>query len=274
MHFSLETHIAEGEQMAKQIVEIGLVLASLAGLGGLGIWQVKHGPVRQPVVEAELQAQADYALLELGGGWASVRMDGQTAILTGEAPTDALKAEAEARIRKAAAVSLPDWVPGDRISEIVSRGGPIFGGITGVENRITIAAGVSPYTLTATASPETGIEISGYVPDAAARETLIETAETLFPGKVSLQLDIAAGAPSEDWVIAVETVLQELAQTGTGRAVIRDTEITLAGLPEPADTTEAGSDVTTTAYPPTYTVTRATASEETDTAPESATEEN
>ena len=94
---------------------IGCLATALLGLATVhaGLIGPSHGEV-----SAKLEAAVTAALLAEGHDWAEVRMDGQRAILLGTAPS------AEA-LREARRVAV----------RAVSVGGPVAGGVTGVDIR-------------------------------------------------------------------------------------------------------------------------------------------
>lgn len=211
--------------------EAVLVVISLAGLVALGYWTAWVGAARPDHLSAQLEREASIALLEMGAGWAEVRVEGQTAILTGAAPTEALKTEAASVVLKSTAPKLPGWVPAF-IHFDLPAGGPLWGGVTKVDNRLTLEAAISPYTATIRLNEAEGLWIEGYVANAEARDAVIARAEALFPGRVAVQLDEAAGAPDADWTAALVAAIESLDGLTEATVVFADTRVEFQ-LPPP-----------------------------------------
>ncbi len=97
----------------------GLALVALLGAVAIGI---EGAPGSAASAEKRLAARAEAALD--GAGWARVEIDGQKAVLTGEAPSEAARARLVAQVTKAA-----------------GPGGPALGGVTKVDaSGVAIAA--------------------------------------------------------------------------------------------------------------------------------------
>ena len=214
-----------------------LAVLALAGLGFLGWYAAYAGETSAERLEARLAAKAEYALLELGAGWATVEVDGQRARLTGEAPTADARAQAESAVRGAARLELP-LLPEDFGVE----GGWLHGGIIAVDNAAPVARPVTPYQITAMKTDDGGVWIEGHVPDDAARMSVVEAAERSFPGQVAVQLELGAGVPGPEWVGTFNGLLPLLAQDGVTGAFLTDRRVSVQALPalKPASGDEGG----------------------------------
>lgn len=169
-------------------------------------------------VEGELNTQAKSALARLGATWARVKMDGQIAIVTGEAPTEADREDVKREIRAAA-----------------GPGGPWLGGITQVRDEMKVAAPVKPYFWTAVRGADGRVSLSGYVPGQRFRKAINTEARKLFPTGVDDQTVVAAGHPTGPWAETAIWGLRQLSQLQSGDARFADTVITVRGQARQAD---------------------------------------
>jgi len=163
-------------------------------------------------IEATLRDAASEAVEAEGYGWASVNIAGQTAILTGTAPS--VDSQAAAR---------------DVILSAVWRGGPILGGITGVEDRSVVAAPMSPFIWRAT-SNDGKVRLEGSVPTKDAQVALLEAATTLFPAGAEDRTHLASGGPEGDWQAAAVEALTQLSRLLDGEAELSDAVVHLSGI--------------------------------------------
>jgi|GEM_PF-1282225 len=191
---------------------------ALVGLLGFCAWRIEAAPGSAASAQHELERRARGAIGAEDSAWASVRMDGQKAILSGEAPDEARREALIARINEA------EW-----------SGGLALGGVTAIDaNGLTIAAAAplaDPYIFIA--EHESGVvSFSGSVPDQASRDRLYGAVNDHFPGaEIAGALDIAEGAPvgAADWTLAAQTSLRALAQLRRGAAQSEDAAFTLTG---------------------------------------------
>ena len=198
--------------MSRNILDWPILVLSLAALGAFGWWWVYTGPQSADKLEQRLGTQVEAALASENLDWASVEMDGQTARLSGEAPTRSARAAALEAVRTAA---------GD--------GGPLHGGVTTVTDEQTLADPIAPYVIAADRI-EGSLRLSGHVPSRAAKADLIDLASGLDLGEVNADdLLFADGAPTEDWSAAMALGLRELAKLEEGRVELTDTRLLLIG---------------------------------------------
>lgn len=163
-------------------------------------------------VEGELHGKAQDALKRLGASWAKVKMDGQIAVLTGTAPTDADREDARSAVRAAA-----------------GPGGPWLGGITQVRDEATVAAPVKPYVWSATRGADGRITLDGHVPGQRFRKMINAEARKLFPTGVEDKTKVAAGHPTGPWAETAIWSLRQLSQLQSGDARFADSVITVRG---------------------------------------------
>src|SRR5882757_4932223 len=134
--------------MGRWIVLAGVV--AMATIGYYATWYPSDGLGRRNVfaISATLQQRAEAALAKIGAQqWASVKVDGQVAFLSGEAPTESDRQDTIDAVRAS------EW-----------SGGKWIGGITVVRNQTTLAKPVSPYEWTAQLGERGLVRLAGYVP--------------------------------------------------------------------------------------------------------------
>jgi outer membrane protein OmpA-like peptidoglycan-associated protein len=121
-----------------------------------------------------------------------------------------------------AAGTLDDWTA---LQSLLQGGLP-----AGLTSRASVAAvAIRPYGLSVTAD-RSGVGLSGYLPDAAARGSLLALVEASpLRGKVSDETRIAPGAPA-GFVDAARMALTNLLRLDLGSASISETGVTLRGL--------------------------------------------
>ncbi|PQA85691.1 OmpA family protein [Hyphococcus luteus] len=177
------------------------LLAGLAVLAliGLAAFFIDGAPGSAASAQRKLEESAVKALGADAGAWASVTMDGQKAILSGTAPSEAAR---DALIARVAAAE--------------GGGGLVAGGVTTVDAGAlkVIAAPPVADPFIFIAEYENGVlAFSGYAPDQETRDAVYRLAGDLFPDTdISGVIDIAGGAPvaPESWRIAAETSLRAL----------------------------------------------------------------
>ncbi len=164
-------------------------------------------------IPAKLQGQVEAALKGSGAEWAQVEMDGQKAILSGLAPSEADREDAIVAAKHAA-----------------GPGGTWWGGITKVEaEQIKLAAPRKPYEWKAILGAGRRVSLQGYVPGQRFRRALVAEALKLFPGGVEDQMAVAGGQPTGDWLDAATVSLQQLARLQSGEARVEDTVVKVFG---------------------------------------------
>ncbi len=201
----------------RQLLVFALFVVTLGGIGYVGIHDGNayfmsdcFGIARR--VESELNETTSAALRAKDYQWAQIEMNGQIAVLYGEAPRQEERADAVALVQNA-----------------VGRGGFWRGGILSVRDNTTLAPEVSPYEWRV-ARDGLRVTLTGAVPTRSARADLVTYAETLFPGGVLDQMTIARGAPDETaWMTVARAALSQVANLNDGRAVMRDDRLRIDG---------------------------------------------
>jgi OOP family OmpA-OmpF porin len=153
-------------------------------------------------LSARLGEKATTALAAGGFTWAAVSMNGQTATVTGTAPSVEAEQAALTAVRQA-----------------VSAGGPLMGGITQViDNVDVVAAPAAPSFkwLAERVGPE-GVRLSGAVPTDADKLAIVAAASPLFAGGVDDQMTVDAGLSPGSWLDGIRVGLPHFAKFGSGK---------------------------------------------------------
>ncbi len=205
--------------MARWIVFAGIT--ALLATGYFATFYERGGPYWRSVgfIPAELQRRAEAALAHSGAGtWAQVQVDGQIATLSGVAPTEADRDDAKRDVRAAA-----------------GSGGPWWGGITQVQDKMTLAPPKKPYIWSAVRGADRRISLNGYVPGQRYRQEIRAEARKLFPTGVDDQMTVANGHPTGAWAETAIWALRQLSQLQSGDARFVDSVMTLRGQARDAD---------------------------------------
>lgn len=195
----------------------GLIIAAL--LLVLGTLAIYASPLSAHSLERRLALAAEDALYAIrADDWVRMEANGQTIILSGQAPSRAAK---DAAIQ---AVSRASWA-----------GGAVAGGVTRVIDEIRLAYEGEEVRLRADLSGGR-LAVTGFAPDAEAAEQVRARAERLFPGRAEVDLRIAPGSARDGWDGAVRFMLAELARLDHGGGRVAEGRIALTGLASSAQT--------------------------------------
>lgn len=168
-------------------------------------------------VERRLGEAVARALAGRGLADVAARMDGQTAILSGAAPTAELKAEARRLALQAQGA-----------------GGHYLGGVTAVRDEIVVGARVRPFTWGAEKRGTT-LTLTGHAPSEAAKGRLLEVVRARYPGATVVdRMVVAFGAPVGDWEDVAAGALAQLGKLKRGKARLVDDRLTIVGEGEQA----------------------------------------
>ena len=132
-----------------------VLLISAAAILRTAVLLFSVGPFSVGAIESRLQAGAESALSLRGHDWAHVRMDGQTAIVTGAAPTDTARADA------LSTVAASTW-----------SGGRVAGGVTRVIDETIDARLEQGFVFRADVALNGRVLLRGDATTAAARSAL------------------------------------------------------------------------------------------------------
>lgn len=195
-----------------------ILLAGVVAMATLGYYATVYpsdGLGRRNVyaIAATLQQRAEGAVQRIGAqGWANVRVDGQVAVLSGEAPTESDRQDAIDAVRAS------EW-----------SGGKWIGGITVVRNETTLAKAVTPYEWTAQLGERGRVRLTGLVPGQRHRRAIKAEAQRLFPAGVEDQMIIAQGAPTGPWTDTAIWSLAQLSRLSSGEARFKDKVVLIRG---------------------------------------------
>ena len=171
------------------------------------------GPFSVGAIEARLQAGAEDALSLRGHDWAHVRMNGQTAIVTGAAPTDTARADA------LSTVAASTW-----------SGGRVAGGVTRVIDETVDARLEQGFVFRADVALNGRVLLRGDATDAAARTALTQYAETHFAHGADTDLTLVpGGSSSQAWEETAIRLLGQLARLDRGALVLQSDYGVLVG---------------------------------------------
>lgn len=227
--------------------KLAILLFAVLTIGAYG-WITVYPNARE--VEDQLQAAVNTAIERPGMEWSSAEVDGQTAILTGHAPSAAIRDEAVNLVRTAAGA-----------------GGPLFGGIVEVVDRTSVASLQSPARERSPAAAQPVVPkpvepervavpavrtpfiwrvsfsgdvavLAGSVPNEAARAALLQQARQLFT-VVDDTMTVTADPPAGDWHAAAQLALAQLTRLERGTAELAESRLSIQGDAFDADAVAA-----------------------------------
>ena len=189
-------------------------------LGGVAI---HASPMSAGVLEDRLQGAAEDALYALRADeWARVEMNGQTATLSGLAPSR------QARQTALQAVSTASWA-----------GGVVAGGVTQVIDQTRLPGEAESFALRLDLTGGR-MRLSGLVPDTETGERLAALARDVSSGRVDAEFRLAPGAAPAGWEPMVTETIRALGELDAGAGLVTRDRAALTGL---APSTAAARDV-------------------------------
>lgn len=195
-----------------RFVDFLISLVGLIGIAATGWWAVHGGPTQAVVLENRLESLAETALAEAGQDWASVEMNGQTAVLTGQSPSHDSAQAALSALRTAE-----------------GPGGVFLGGVTVIRDEVAAAPPVSPYVWAAERTEDGRVRLTGHVPSLEIMDSLDMDAEAIAPGEVENELKLGTGEPLGDWLSAARLGLIQLERLETGTVTLTDSRLVIIG---------------------------------------------
>lgn len=190
-----------------------ILAGSVAGLAALAALLIGIGPFSVGAMEARLLANAERALSLRGHDWASVRLDGQRAIVSGAAPNDTARADA------LSTVAASTW-----------SGGRVAGGVTAVTDETVEARLQRGFVFRADMAVNGRVLIRGDATDADARAAIAEYAESTFPNGADTDLTLVpGGGAAPDWEASARRLLGQLARLDRGAVVLQSQMGALVG---------------------------------------------
>jgi outer membrane protein OmpA-like peptidoglycan-associated protein/osmotically-inducible protein OsmY len=159
-------------------------------------------------LEEDLARRAALALSQAGLGWGRVEFAGRSGVLSGRALQEGEPAKAAGLVRGL-------W------------------GVRGVENRASVIEKAEHYHWSASRRNHR-IRLSGYVPNADARQAILGVTKASFPGfEVTDEMTLARGVPAGDmWLGGISFALQQLAALKRGDVRLDDLGLGVAGEAE------------------------------------------
>lgn len=201
------------------LIKLLVGLAAIVALGALAM-TMEGVPGSAISAEARLQEKVGAALSSNGADWASVSMDGQKAVITGEAPSE------EAR-----------KVVYDAIAQSTGSGGLVFGGVTIIDDSELSAISLPPIAnpfLWIAEHQDGTLLLSGFTPSEHYKTELLSHARLRFPETdIADTMEVARGAPFEEhWLRAASLSLDALARLNNGAVESNGAQFTLTGETE------------------------------------------
>ena len=182
-------------------------LLTIAALSLLALW------MKTDFIQNDLTAKATSALSSKGHSWASVKMDGRDATISGNAPSE--EAQTEAAL-------LTDGAYEVRV----------------VDNQTGLLVAQSPYILKAIRDGE-AVELTGFIPNETMRGTIVASAKEALPGaKITDSMTLARGAPAGLAAIAGFGFTQ-LSGLTKGEMGLSDTDLSVSGASKDRETYNA-----------------------------------
>ncbi|MEE9314865.1 MAG: OmpA family protein [Rhizobiaceae bacterium] len=173
-------------------------------LSALALW------MKTDIIQDDLTAKAESALVAGGHTWANVDMEGRDAVIFGDAPSEAAQLEA---------AQLTDGAYEVRV----------------VDNQTELLVAQSPYILNAKRDGD-AVELTGFIPNEGMRGTIVAAAKEAFPGaKVTESMTLARGAPAGLAAMA-GFGFSQLSGLTKGEMGLSDTKLTVKGAAKDRDT--------------------------------------
>jgi|GEM_PF-3221224 len=120
-----------------------------------------------------------------------------------------------------------------------------------LKSRNIVSPKVSPF-IWAAAIQKKQLVLSGYAPDAKAREKVVADAKAKFPNMTIVnQLVIARGAPA-GWIVGTGVALDALKKLGNGRATMTDASVNVSGATKDNGLSANIRDFVATGLPSTF----------------------
>jgi len=199
--------------MFGRIVDWILALIALVGIAGTGAWAVYGNGQGAEMLEEKIEKRAAEVLSAGGYDWAEVKLDGQTATISGQSPGDGAGNGAIEALKEAGLL-----------------GGLVSGPITSLADEVMAAAPISPYVWSAEKTSDGQIILSGYAPDRSTIDALVMDAQAMAPGEVDNRLRVGAGQPRGEWLSVVHKGILQLENLEYGRIELIDSRMRIEGL--------------------------------------------
>ncbi|MDS4010779.1 MAG: OmpA family protein [Defluviicoccus sp.] len=217
--------------------KLTILLFAVLTIGAYG-WITVYPNARE--VQDQLQASVNAALSRPGMEWSTAEMDGQTAIVSGHAPSLAARDEALNLVLTAAGAggtlmggvvevvdrtSMASLQPRAR-ERVPAAAEPVVPKKTELE-RSAVPAVRTPFIWRVSSSGSAAV-LAGSVPSEAARTALLQQARQQFT-VVDDAMTTAADPPAGDWQAAAQLALAQLSQLERGTAELADSRLSIQG---------------------------------------------
>ena len=177
-------------------------------------------------IRAALQSQ-DYE-------WADVNMDGHIATVIGNAPSNNAARNAIETAQRTVCSDCDADKPWHRVLNDMEIA--VASQAQTVETAQTSAPIQSPFTFSIAKSENGNVTLEGYVSNMQEREAVLAKANDAFSESVLDQgIEIANGAPDENWLSIIESGIDELALMESGRFQIENYNFLINGQADSAD---------------------------------------
>ncbi|CAM3801796.1 OmpA family protein [Litorimonas haliclonae] len=207
----------------------------LLGILLLVIGAAAYALIMGPKISENMGDDIRAALQNQNYDWAGVEMNGHIATVTGNAPSnDAARGAVETAQNTVCSDCQTDS-PWHRVLSDVT--------VTTSQQVQAVeppAATVeSPYTFSVTKLEDGNVTLDGYVGNAQERDSVLAKANTAFSESVqSASVEIASGAPDENWVSVIEQGIEELALMDSGRFQLENNNFLIHGQASSAEIRE------------------------------------
>lgn len=175
---------------------------------------------KAPKIEADIEARTARAVSAVADGEVDVRVDGRHVTLSGAVANDGQRLQVLSVVTtvEGALGPIDAFEPTTAESTAAER--------TAAEST---AAPTAPYRFLGVKEEDGRVTIGGLAPSQEAKDMITAESRALFGDTVAVDIEIAAGAPSEDWQTAAIASLDALATLRQGKLSITDSDIVLEG---------------------------------------------
>ncbi|WP_416877392.1 OmpA family protein [Litorimonas sp.] len=209
----------------------------LLGILFIIIGSAAYALIMGPKISENMRDDIRTALQSQNYDWAGVDMDGHIATIIGEAPSNDIARAAVETAQRTVCSDCQANKPWHRVlSDIDIRS---VEQAQTVETEQTSAPLQSPYTFSITKSENGNVTLGGFVSNAQERESVLAKANAAFSETVQNSgIEIASGAPDENWASLIEGGIEELALMENGRFQIENNNFLIHGQANSADIRE------------------------------------
>jgi OOP family OmpA-OmpF porin len=191
-----------------------IVLLTLLAVALVGIFCGNR--LHAPAIQEDISNRVKSSLLANNLDWVGTQVDGRDITLTGQAPTAALKAQAE-QVAKVEGYHA--------LSNQITIAAPIAIEDTGTEPPASNA-----YSMMISVDAPGNILLDGTVPDAKMHKKIVSMVKKKYgPDRITDQLQEVPGDTPKGWLKAIDVSIENLHFMESGSATLTDTKLTLTG---------------------------------------------